>query len=642
MRRKLHRTFRGRGFYLLAGTLCATVIIVMAACCTISLLTIGRATQQESRALDSAITAFDLYQQERSPLNNSPSDAASQLDVDGALTRLAADPGNTALREQVARRLGAFEHANVGDVQNVYVVLKGAGDGGDFVLGSSSAVEDARAREERFTGIDVDSLAKAGCTVTRLFTDNGTAWSVSILPYSDNATIVAFYHMPEVPNIDVLEPIADIAEMYFVDADGTRIPVGADTYRDAIDIDVIMNSPEERGIVGVTHNGQPYREYFHKPIDTGNAFVLIVPDVAQAAYHQFALIIVAATVILVVLGCAAGLYLTRRIYEPLQNIIAKLAPGGRDVQDEFKLIGFALDAMENRLSEQDELVSEFHLMRLLRGRASLAEEGSEFFFAEPSREVALAIVRANEQRNSQVAQSHETSQLADLVRIYLEGSGRAYTLCEESGFVFAVIDAQGGGVPPLFSGLLAHAQEQGTLVSVFTSNVHAGAAKLSLCYREAMSALEEGTHKRTFNKVVRYSGPTNGSPTTSGGEAVQAGSTEPNAGGPATGVNAADLLAYVQANYRDPSLTAALVAERFGMSRAGVSRAFAQACPDGGFLDYLHGLRLDKAEELLRTTQLPIPDVAASVGYGSALTMTRAFKRYRETTPGAYRKGSKQ
>ena len=84
------------------------------------------------------------------------------------------------------------------------------------------------------------------------------------------------------------------------------------------------------------------------------------------------------------------------------------------------------------------------------------------------------------------------------------------------------------------------------------------------------------------------------------------------------------------------------MAERFGMSRAGISRAFAQACPNGGFLGYLHGLRLDKAEELLRTTQLPIPDIAASVGYGSALTMTRAFKRYRNTTPGAFRKGSEQ
>ncbi len=642
MRRKLHRTFRGRGFYLLAGTLCATVIIVMAACCTISLLTIGRATQQESRTLDSAITAFDLYQQERSPLNNSVSDAASQLDVNGALTRLAANPEDTVLREQIARRLGAFEHAHVGDVESAYVILENATGGDGFVLGSSSAVEDARCREERLTQIDLEDLTSSGQATTRLSPGDGPAWSVCVLPYADGVSIVAFYHMPEVPNVDVLEPIADIVETYFVDAAGTRIALGTDAYRDAIDIDVVMNSPSDRGIVDVTHNGQTYREYFHKPTENGQAFVLIVPDVAQAAYHQFAFVIVVATIVLITLGCAAGLYLTNRIYEPLQDIIAKLAPGGRDVQDEFKLIGFALDAMENRLSEQDELVSEFHLMRLLRGRASLAEEGSEFFFAEPSREVALTIVRADEQRGSQAAQSHETSQLADLVRIYLEGSGRAYTLCEESGFVFAVIDAQGGGVPPLFSGLLAHAQEQGTLVSVFASNVHAGAAKLSLCYREAMAALEEGTHKRTFNKVVRYSGPTSGSPTTSGGEAVQAGSAEPNAGGPATGVNAADLLAYVQANYRDPSLTAALVAERFGMSRAGVSRAFAQACPDGGFLGYLHGLRLNKAEELLRTTQLPIPDIASSVGYGSALTMTRAFKRYRGTTPGAYRKGSEQ
>lgn len=642
MRRKLHRTFRGRGFYLLAGTLCTTVVIVMAACCTISLLTIGRATQQESRALDSAITAFDLYQQERSPLNNSPSDAVAQLDADGALARLTADPDNIVLREQIARRLGAFERANAGDVQHAYIVLDDAESGDSFILGSASAAEDARAREDRLTEVDIDSLANSEHTVTRLSAGNGTAWSVSVLPYSDSATIVAFYHMPEVPNVDVLEPIADIAEMYFVDEDGTRIALGANAYQDAIDIDVIVNSPEERNIVGVTHNGKPYREYFHKPTDGGQAFVFMVPDVAQAAYHQFALIIIVATVVLVALGCAAGLYLTQRIYEPLQDIIAKLAPGGRDVQDEFKLIGFALEAMENRLSEQDELVGEFHLMRLLRGRASLAEEGAEFFFAEPSREVTLAIVRTDEQGGKQHEQPHETSQLSRLVRDYLEGKGRACALCEESGFVFAAIDAQGGGMPSLLSGLLSYAQEQGVLVSVFASNVHAGAAKLNLCYREAMAVLEEETRKRAFNKVVRCDGPASGAALLPGDEPTPASRAEVGAGGSTGSANVADLLAYVQANYRDSSLTAALVAERFGMSRTAVSRAFAQACPDGGFLGYLHGLRLDKAEELLRTTQLPIPDIASSVGYGSALTMTRAFKRYRDTTPGAYRKVGEQ
>ena len=643
MRRKLHRTFRGRGFYLLAGTLCTTVVIVMAACCIISLLTIGRATQQESRALDSAITAFDLYQQERSPQNNSVSDAAAQLDADGALTRLVADPDSTALREQIARRLSAFERANVGDVQRAYVVLDNAENDGGFILGSASAVEDARSREERFAQVDLDALTGSGHSVTRLSPEDGPVWSISVLPYTQGATIVAFYCLPEVPNIDVLEPIADIAEMYFVDVAGTRIALGADTYRDAIDVAAAFDSPEDRGIVGVVHNGKPYREYFHRPGDSGQAFVFMVPDVAQAAYHQFALIIIVATVVLVALGCAAGLYLTRRIYEPLQDIIAKLAPAGRDVQDEFKLIGFALDAMENRLSEQDELVGEFHLMRLLRGRAALAQEGEGFFFAEPNCEVALAIVRADEQGGEQHRRSCETSLLARLVRDYLEGSGRDCALCEESGFVFAVIDAQGGGMPSLLSGLLSHAQEQGVLVSVFASNVHAGASKLNLCYREAMAALEEGTRKRTFNKVVRCDASAGGAAATLPGDTpAPIGRTDPGAGGSAGGANASDLLAYVQTNYRDPSLTAALLAERFGMSRTAVSRAFAQACPDGGFLGYLHGLRLDKAEELLRTSQLPIPDIAASVGYGSALTMTRAFKRYRDTTPGAFRKGGEQ
>ena len=641
MRRKLRRTFRGRGFYLLAGTLCATVVIVMAACCTISLLTIGRATQQESRALDSAITAFDLYQQERSPVNNSASDAASQLDADGALTRLAANPEDTALREQIARRLGAFEHAHVGDVQSTYVVLENAAGGDGFALGSSSAVEDARSREERLTQIDLADLTSSGKATTRLSSGDGPAWSVSVLPYADGVSIVVFYHMPEVPNVDVLEPIADIVETYFVDAAGTRIALGADAYRDAIDVDVAMNSPSDRGIVDVTHNGQTYREYFHKPTENGQAFVLIVPDVAQAAYHQFALVIVVATIVLIALGCAAGLYLTNRIYEPLQDIIAKLAPGGRDVQDEFKLIGFALDAMENRLSEQDELVGEFHLMRLLRGRATLAEEGAGFFFAEPNREVSLAIVRTDEQEKGQSGTPREVSRLRDLVRGYLEASWRAYALCEESGFVLAVIDAQGGGIAPLLAGLLTHAQENGTLISVFASNVHAGATKLSLCYREAISALEEGTRKRAFNKVVRCDVPSGGGSAASGDDPALPG-LKSSANATKAVAASSDLLAYVQANYRDPALTAALVAERFGMSRTAVSRAFAQACPNGGFLGYLHGLRLDKAEELLRTSQLSIPDIATSVGYGTVLTMTRAFKRYRDTTPGAYRKGSEQ
>ncbi len=988
MHHKLRSTFRGRGFYLLGGTLCATVVVVVAACCTISLLTIGRATQQQSRAIDAAIAAFDLYQQERSPLNNSVSDAAALLDTGGALSKLAADPTDVALREQAARRLASFENANTGDVLAAYVVLRDASGEVSFVLGSSTAVADARDYDERVGGLDLDELASHGHAVTRLAsTADDDVWSVGLLPYLDNVDVMAFYQMPEVPNVEVLEPIADIAEMYFVDAQGGCYPVSTSKYIDAIDIQAAVDSPDNQGILSITHSGEAYREYFHKPGDYGLVFLFIVPDVAQAASQQFALTVLLATALLVALGCAAGLFLTRRIYEPLQVIIAKLAPDGRDVRDEFKLIGLALDAMENRLSEQDETVAEFHLMRLLRGRTSLAQEGAGFFFAEPSSEVALAIVRCDDpgtakqakraaalgdggkgaqrmltgatagsgevggiapgrtlpggkatgaETQGAAASGWGASPLTEPIREYLRSRGRECALCEESGFVFVVVDAQGGGVRPLFEGMVEHLRESGLLVSAFVSNVHAGSAKLSLCYRESLTALESGTRKGAFNKVVRYerpTGPTDGRKAGSlsaegagasgaagdsgaagaasgaregraggadadtrgkqetraagadthggragrapggdahgeqearaadadmhgrqadrvpdtdanGGRAVQAtgadtydkqatwaagaddcgrqadratsvnacaeqtdrapgisahdrqagrvtgadarnkqasrmadagvrdgqvsratgagadgarvaqtagardgqinrmasadadGTTAarpagnmraaqtigsamddtraaqaagsparrsqgvspdtacapqsgmhaptdgvrapqphtqatspdgspslqdtaqgaarlsspedlpadiedvplPRGGMPSDERNAADLLAYVRENYRDPALTASLVAERFGMSRAGVSRAFAKACPEGGFLGYLHGLRLDKAEELLRTTSLGVPEVAEAAGYGSALTMSRAFKRYRDTTPGAFRK----
>ena len=100
--------------------------------------------------------------------------------------------------------------------------------------------------------------------------------------------------------------------------------------------------------------------------------------------------------------------------------------------------------------------------------------------------------------------------------------------------------------------------------------------------------------------------------------------------------NAAELIRYVEENFRDPDLTAARIATSFGVSRAAVSRAFSAHC-EGGFLGLLHELRIDEAEGLLRDTDLPLTEVASQVGYGTVLTMTRAFKRYRGTTPGAYR-----
>lgn len=74
---------------------------------------------------------------------------------------------------------------------------------------------------------------------------------------------------------------------------------------------------------------------------------------------------------------------------------------------------------------------------------------------------------------------------------------------------------------------------------------------------------------------------------------------------------------------------------------AGVSRSYltAQFTSEMGVspLRYLTRIRLTKAKELLRTTQYPIGQVAASVGYPDVFYFSRLFKKEEKVTPTQYR-----
>lgn len=98
-----------------------------------------------------------------------------------------------------------------------------------------------------------------------------------------------------------------------------------------------------------------------------------------------------------------------------------------------------------------------------------------------------------------------------------------------------------------------------------------------------------------------------------------------------------EVLAFVQAHYRDPSFASSTVAAHFGTSQSNVTRMF-NRFNHSGFLEYVHSLRIAKARELLETTEYSIADISTMVGYTNSLTMTRAFKRYTGTTPGSFRK----
>jgi len=72
------------------------------------------------------------------------------------------------------------------------------------------------------------------------------------------------------------------------------------------------------------------------------------------------------------------------------------------------------------------------------------------------------------------------------------------------------------------------------------------------------------------------------------------------------------------------------------MSRSGFARRFKDTV-EMSFYEYLTGLRMRVARELLKTTGMRVAEVGERVGYRSDLSFVKAFKRVHRMTPRAYR-----
>jgi AraC family transcriptional regulator, transcriptional activator FtrA len=80
------------------------------------------------------------------------------------------------------------------------------------------------------------------------------------------------------------------------------------------------------------------------------------------------------------------------------------------------------------------------------------------------------------------------------------------------------------------------------------------------------------------------------------------------------------------------------LAEQVHMSVRTLQRRFLSATGMTP-MQHLQGLRIDRARDLLESGNLPVPEVAARVGYQDRVAFGRLFKRVVGVTPGAYRQG---
>jgi transcriptional regulator GlxA family with amidase domain len=96
-----------------------------------------------------------------------------------------------------------------------------------------------------------------------------------------------------------------------------------------------------------------------------------------------------------------------------------------------------------------------------------------------------------------------------------------------------------------------------------------------------------------------------------------------------------DAAAVVDAELGEP-ITLDKVAERVSASPRQLRRVFAEA-GDTTFGAYVREARMTRAAELLSATDLPVGEVATTVGYTQPGQFTKAFRRSFGTTPSGYR-----
>lgn len=90
-------------------------------------------------------------------------------------------------------------------------------------------------------------------------------------------------------------------------------------------------------------------------------------------------------------------------------------------------------------------------------------------------------------------------------------------------------------------------------------------------------------------------------------------------------------------NFSNPELSLKSVADYVGLNEKYFSTVFTQKT-GSTFRDYLTEIRMEKAKQLLKTTDMKVYEICDCIGYNNVEHFNRMFKKLTDVSPGTYRK----
>jgi AraC-like DNA-binding protein len=96
------------------------------------------------------------------------------------------------------------------------------------------------------------------------------------------------------------------------------------------------------------------------------------------------------------------------------------------------------------------------------------------------------------------------------------------------------------------------------------------------------------------------------------------------------------IILYIRENYTSSEIYAESIAEKFNVSRNYIYNLVREVTGNS-LNEYIENLRMDRALELLKTTDINISDISVQCGYNSPNTFYKAFKKHYNMSPSMYR-----
>lgn len=97
------------------------------------------------------------------------------------------------------------------------------------------------------------------------------------------------------------------------------------------------------------------------------------------------------------------------------------------------------------------------------------------------------------------------------------------------------------------------------------------------------------------------------------------------------------MVTYLKNNYTDCDFSVQQMADHFNLALPNLSTYFKENTGHN-ILDYVTSLKIEKAKNLLLTSNIPLKDIGMEVGYYNVTSFIRRFKQVVGETPGEYRK----